>query len=45
MSIAIYLSPKSAEVPTTIYIKVNKHNSNGWIEKPNGKVTKLTCKK
>lgn len=41
MSIAIYLSPKSAGKSTTIYIQVNQHNPKGWIEKPTGNVIKL----
>ena len=41
MSRAIYLSPKSAGISTVIYINTNKHNANGWVEKPNGSVIKL----
>ena len=41
MSHAIYLSPKSAGISTVIYINTNKHNANGWVEKPNGSVIKL----
>ncbi|WP_176702949.1 hypothetical protein [Gilliamella apicola] len=41
MSRAIYLSPKSAGISTVIYININQHNANGWVEKPNGSVIKL----
>lgn len=41
MSQAIYLSQKAANKPALIFIKVNQHNPNGWIEKPNGKAIKL----
>lgn len=41
MSHAIYLSPKSANKSTLIYIKINSHNPKGWIEKPNKQVTTL----
>lgn len=41
MSIAIYLSPKSAGVSTVIYIDINNHEPKGYIETSHGKVIKL----
>lgn len=41
MSNAIYLSPKAANRPAFIFIKINRHNASGWIEKPNGQAVKL----
>lgn len=41
MSQAIYLSSKTTNKPTVIFIQVNKHNQCGWLEKPNGKHIKL----
>ncbi|MFQ1008874.1 hypothetical protein ACFX2S_11955 [Gilliamella apicola] len=41
MSQAIYLSQKSTTQPLVIFIQINKHNPNGWIEKSNGKAIKL----
>lgn len=41
MSIAIYLSPKSAGVSTVIYIDINNHEPKGYIETSPGKVIKL----
>ncbi|MWN89891.1 hypothetical protein GQ597_04085 [Gilliamella sp. Pra-s65] len=41
MSHAIYLSPKSANQSALIYIKINRHNPKGYIEKSNGQVIKL----
>lgn len=41
MSHAIYLSSKSSNTPTVIYIRVNKHNPAGWVEKTNGQTIKL----
>ena len=38
---AIYLSPKSSNTPTVIYVRVNQHNSAGWVEKTNGQTIKL----
>lgn len=41
MSHAIYLSSKSSNTPTVIYVRVNQHNSAGWVEKTNGQAIKL----
>lgn len=41
MSHAIYLSAKSANKSTLIYIQTNRHNPKGYIEKSNGQVIKL----
>lgn len=41
MSHAFYLTAKAANKPALIFIKINPHNANGWIEKQNGKVIKL----
>lgn len=41
MSHAIYLSSKSSNTPTVIYVRVNQHNSAGWVEKANGQTIKL----
>ncbi len=41
MSHAIYLSPKSANNSTLIYIQTYRHNPKSWIEKPNGHITTL----
>ena len=41
MSIAIYLSPKSAGVSTVIYIDINNHEPKGYIETSPGKVIML----
>lgn len=41
MSHAIYLSSKSSNTPTVIYVRVNQHNSAGWVEKTNGQTIKL----
>lgn len=41
MSIAIYLSPKSANTSTVIYVQVNQHNPKGWIETPSERAIKL----
>lgn len=41
MSHAIYLSSKSSNTPTVIYVRVNQHNSAGWVEKTNGQIIKL----
>ena len=41
MSKAVYLSPKAANKQAFIFIQINNHNPEGWIEKPNGKAVKL----
>jgi hypothetical protein len=41
MSHAFYLTSKAVNKPASIFIKINPHNANGWIEKQNGKVIKL----
>lgn len=41
MSQAIYLSPKSANVGTVIYIRFNRHNPDGYLETSTGRVIKL----
>lgn len=45
MSQAIYLSPKAANKPALIFIQINCHNKNGWIEKPSGRKIKMNVAK